>query len=498
MTEPSIPSKPSDSLVPTMVRGVAWTALVKWGSQALSWAAVVVLARVLTKEDYGIVGMATLYIGLVAILTEGGLGTSILAIREMTKEEIGQFSTFSVVLGLLGGVLTAGAAMPLGQFFRSAELPLVMVALGANAILASFRVVPAAIMQRDLRFRALAAVEGIQAVVNTGTTLVLALLGWRYWALVLGSMAATLTASVMSHLLAPQPFRRPRLAVVGRYYGFTRDVLVGRLSWYFYSNSDFAVAGRALGSAALGAYTFAWSIVSVPIEKVSSLVTRVSGAIFAKLRDDAAETARVLVLLTEGLVVVTLPASVGMAVVAGDFVAAYLGPSWVEAAAPLRILCLYATFRAVVTMLPQVLTMRGDTRYMMWNALSKVVAMPIAFAIGSRWGATGIAIMWVVVYPWFVVPVYRRVFRTIGLSAGRYLTPLWPTVRGVLAMLAALLLVRRMLGTEGHVLTRLAIQVVVGVGVYLLTGILPQRQRLRRLVTTLRGSPSQPATVPSP
>lgn len=476
-----------------MVRGVAWTALANWGSQALSWAAVIVLARILTASDYGIVGMAGLYLGLIAILTEGGLGTSIVALRDLSDEAIAQFNTVAVLLGLLGAALTAAAAVPLGLFFRAPDLPPVVLALSGVAVLSALRLVPVAVMQKELRFRGLAAIEGVQAVTNTVVTLTLALLGARYWALVSGALAGNAAAALASRILSPQRFRRPRLGAIGRYYAFTRDVLVGRMAWYVYSNADFAVAGRALGSAALGAYTFAWSIASVPVDKITALVTRVSTGIFARVKDDLAELSRMLHRLTEGLVMLTLPAAVGMAVVADDFVLSYLGPRWVEAILPLRILCLYATFRSVVTLLPQVLTMRGETRFLMWNAVARAVAMPVAFAVGSRWGAGGIAAMWVLVYPAFLVPMYRLMFRSLQMPLRQYLAPIWPSLRGVLVMAAVLIGVRLVLDPEGSPVARLGVQVGVGGVTYLLTGLLPQRERVRRLVALLVGRREAPA-----
>ncbi|MEZ4586474.1 MAG: lipopolysaccharide biosynthesis protein [Gemmatimonadales bacterium] len=469
----------------------------KWGSQALSWGAVVVLARLLTPADYGLVGLATLYLGFVGILTEGGLGTSIIAKREMTEAEIKQLNTVAVLLGLTGALLTCAAAIPLGWYFKAPALPLVMVALSVNAVLSALRLVPVAALQREFRFRGLALVEGAQAVASTVVTLGLALAGARYWSLVVGGLAGTLAAAGVSRLLSPHGFSAPRIATLRRYYHFTRNVLIGRISWYVYTNADFIVAGRMLGTAALGAYTFAWNIASVPVEKVTALVTRVTPAFFSRLQSDRAALARMLLSVTEGLVFVTLPLTVGMAVVADDFVVAYLGPQWLEAVGPLRILAMYATLRSIVTLLPQVLTMLDDTRFLMFNGIATALVLPVGFVIGSRWGGTGIAAAWVVVYPLFVVPLYVRCFRAVALSPGAYLRAVWPATRGVLAMLAALLAIRAALPADLAPALRLVVQMIVGALVFLALGVLPMRHRLRDLYRLLRNRPG-PAPTAAP
>ena len=420
----------------TVVRGVAWTMLARWSGQIVSWAGVILLARVLSKADYGLVGMAGLYLGLVRILTDGGLATSIVALRRLSQHEIAQFNAVALLFGLAGAVLTLLAAVPAGWFFRAPALPPVMALLSVTALISSIRLVPGAVLQRDLRFRALAAIDSGQGLATTLTTIALALAGWRYWSLVAGGLVGNTVGVILTLALARQGLARPRIASLGRYVAFTRELLIGRVAWYVYTNADFLVAGRMLGPAALGAYSFAWNIASVPVEKVTALVQRVSSAAFARLRDDRAAMGRMLLRLTEGLLVGTLPASIGMALVAQDFVPLYLGPGWEETILPLQILAGYAAFRAVVTLLPQVLTMLGDTRFLMYNALGRAVALPLAFALGARYGPGGIAMGWVIVYPLFIAPVYLRTLRRLDLSIGEYLAPLRVTIRGTAVMAA--------------------------------------------------------------
>jgi O-antigen/teichoic acid export membrane protein len=183
--------------------------------------------------------------------------------------------------------------------------------------------------------------------------------------------------------------------------------------------------------------------------------------------------------------------------VADDFVRVYLGAQWEASILPLRILSGYAAFRAIVTLLPQVLTMRGETRFLMFNAIGRAIGLPVAFVIGSRWGPAGIAFGWVIVYPLFIVEVYRRALRSLGLSVGQYLAPLWPTLRGTAIMLGVVLLVRTELDASGAPLVRLATQVVSGAAAYLVAGIWPQRERLRRIAALLSGppSPEAPSTI---
>ena len=116
---------------------------------------------------------------------------------------------------------------------------------------------------------------------------------------------------------------------------FSGDVLGSRVAWYAYSNSDFLVAGRMLGQAPLGAYTLAWTIASTPVEKITNMITRVTPAFFSAVQDDKPHLRRYLLGITDGLSLLTFPASLGMALVADQFVLVVLGAKWAPAIIPL-------------------------------------------------------------------------------------------------------------------------------------------------------------------
>ena len=123
------PSASSESLDQSLVHGLAWTSAARWGSQILSWASTLIVARLLTPEDYGLVGMASVYLGLVTMLSEFGLGTTVLALRDLTEEQVAQLHGFAVLFGLGSFALSCLMAWPLGSFFHSPQLPAVVESL---------------------------------------------------------------------------------------------------------------------------------------------------------------------------------------------------------------------------------------------------------------------------------------------------------------------------------------------------------------------------------
>jgi PST family polysaccharide transporter len=310
--------------------------------------------------------------------------------------------------------------------------------------------------------------EGAQAVVGALSILAFALSGLGYWALVLGRLVAggSWTAMVLWH--RRHAFARPRLRSLREPVTFSSHLLVSRLAWYAQSNSDFLVAGRVFGKALLGAYSMAFTLASLPNEKITSMVGRVAYPLFAAIQDDVVALRRYVLLLTKGLALLTFPMAFGMALVADVFVLGVLGQQWESAIAPLRCLALLILVQSVVSLIPHVLNVTGESRFGMRVGVVSAVVMPLAFYLGSRWGLVGIAVMWLTIYPLTRLPLYWRAFRKLRLSPLTYGAVLWPALSACLAMSAAVLTLRLELPDQWPLLATLIAEVVAGAAVYAL------------------------------
>src|SRR5438128_137398 len=464
----------------SLVHGLAWTGAAKWSVQALSWASTLVVARLLTPEDYGLVGMASLYLGLVTLVSEFGLGAAVLNLRDLSTEQVAQLNGLSLGLGLAGVIVSCVAAVPLGQFFRAPQLPMVVVAMSSTFLITGFKTVPLALLQRDLRFKALALVDTAQATVLAVSMIGFALLGLRYWTLVLGAVLGALLSTGVILMLRRHAMSWPRLESLRQAVTLSWHVIVSRISWYAYSNADFLVAGRILGKAALGFYDLGWTLANVPIEKVTALVGQVTPAFFSAVQKDHAAMRRYLLSITEGLALITFPVCLGLALVAKDFVMLLLGSKWERTIAPLQLLAAYAGLRSIIPLLPQVLVAIGDSRFSMRISIASALVMPVTFYIaGTRWGIVGLALSWVVVYPLVTYPLCRRVFQKIELPAREYLGALVPALTASALMALMVVALQQLVAERWAPGLRLGVEVMAGAAVFALTCFTLHRARIR-------------------
>jgi O-antigen/teichoic acid export membrane protein len=482
-----------------LLHGIAWTGVAKWTGQLLAWASALIVARLLTPEDYGLVGMASLYLGLITLVSEFGLGATVIQLRDLRDEQIAQLNGLALLVGLASFGVGCAAALPLGRFFHAPQLPAVVMAMSAVFVITAFKTVPFALLQRDMRFGALAAIETGRALLLAVLMIAFALLGWRYWTLVIGGVVSSVLSTGATLVLRHLPFAWPRRQSLADAMTFSGQVLIGRLSWYWYSNADFLMAGRVLGKAALGLYQVGWNLANVPIDKITSLVGEVTPSVFSAVQKDHAALRRYLLSVTEALALLTFPASLGMALVAPDFVLLALGRNWEGAIVPLQLLALSTGFRAVTPLLPQVLYAVGQSRVVMVYGVLCSVVLPTGFyLLATRWGAVGLALVWVFVFPLLVLPAYQRVLEMIDLSTGEYLRALWPAASASLLMGAAVLAVKFAVAERVSQAVSFTAQVVAGVVMYSLLCFALHRARLASFARFVRAMRAPPAgTVPA-
>jgi PST family polysaccharide transporter len=266
---------------------------------------------------------------------------------------------------------------------------------------------------------------------------------------------------------------------------FSRDVIISRVSWYLYANSDFAVAGRTLGEAQLGAYTVAWNLASAAIDKLTDLVSRVSPAFVSEAQHDPAHIRRYLRALTEGISLVTFPATLGLALVAPDFVAVVLGPRWTAVAQPLRWLALYACIRSITTLFAPIMS-AVDLKWASRYGLIFPLVFPGAFYVGSRWGTSGIAALWVVLYPILYVPIYRRLFAKIQIHRGEYMRSIWPALSSSVGMIVGVFALQLCVPAWWSRSVHLGVEVIGGAAIYTAALGTIHRQRFVSVTRTIR------------
>jgi O-antigen/teichoic acid export membrane protein len=286
-------------------------------------------------------------------------------------------------------------------------------------------------------------------------------------------------------------FAWPRPQALRGAIALSTHVVISRVCWYISANADFLMAGRILGKAALGFYNVGWTLASIPVDRIAVLIGQVTAPVFSAVQTDRQAMRRYVLRITEGIALITFPVSLGLALVAPDFVRVVLGSKWEPTILPLQVLAAYAAFRSITPLLPQVLQITRDAKFEMWRMVAAAVLMPAGFYFGAqRWGTVGLAMAWVFLDPLIAIPLYRRVCAKIDVSLKAYVTALWPAVSAT-ALMAAVVLGVRASGGVWAAGPRLAVEIGAGVMTYGLVCLGLHRERLQAfydLIVAARGA----------
>ena len=479
-SEPSPPSERGRVLA----RGVVWIGAFRWSAQIVTWAVTLTVIRLLSPRDYGVVGMTTFFVALASVVAEFGIGSALIAMKQLESSLARQLHTIALGTGALAAILSAAFAWPMSRYFREPALLPVLAVLGTSFFFDGLRVVPVALLSRDLEYKKTASVDLVRAVAASLTVLILALRGAGYWSLVAGTVAGSAAASIWVFRLRRVVCEWPRFASLTEPLRYCRHLIVGRVAYYGYQNADFLVAGRLFGPILLGQYNVAWTIASLPGEKLTNIISAATAPFFGSIQHDRPALASYYLRLTSFLGLLLWPVLFGFLVVADLAIPLILGVQWTPAVPVARALIVYAALQSVSTLNAQILLVTGRSGTSMRWALLALAVLPPAFYLGGRLGGlTGVAWAWTIGYPLVAIWPLRMVLQILQIPRATYLGAFRRAALMVIGMVAAVYFLRRAIHPLVSPAGELAISVFAGAVVYgalCLRFALPDFQVMRR------------------
>lgn len=449
-----------------IVTGVFWLASVKAIGQIVTWIVSIVVVRLLSPQDYGLMGMAVLFISFLFLFNELGLGAAMIRKLDLPREQIAslRYLIFGVNFALFLGVLAA-APLVAGYFNEPGLVPIIRV-IGSAFVLNGIGLPSSYLLQRDMAFKQKAAAELIGHLAGGLSTLTFAMLGFGVWSLVFGYLVLQSTMNLMYCVYSPPSGFRFSFRGVGEFVSLGSQVALSRVLWYVSSNADFLIVGRVLGTVQLGFYSLAFQFSALPLEKVVTLITQVAYPSFTTMQNDDERLRKSYLEVVSAVALVTFPIFLGIFLVANDAVALFLTTKWQPVVLPLQLLCIASCFRAVENLNAPLILAKGQPGVLTRNSLLQAAVMPVSFYIGAQYGLVGVAMSWLVTRPALFVIMTVWTGRVVGLSFWRYLGGLRHAVAGSTLMVVVVLLVRRFALSGATAAVDFTITCILGVLVY--------------------------------
>ena len=403
-----------------------WLSSLTFIGQAIAWAITLVVIRLLEPKDYGLMAMAAVFIGFLTILSELGLGPAVIQKSDLSDQDLRNANgwVMAIDVALFTAIFFSAPAM--AWFFEEPRLVPIIRVLGFNFILISAYFLPQSLMTREMNFKTRSIIELIANLISSAVVLILALSGCGVWALVLGPFGMHLFKAIAFNTI--KAYRhKPAFSRQGmrRMLIFGGFVSVTRVIWYFYSQADILICGKIFGKDLLGLYSVAMQLVSIPMAKVSPLLSQIGFSAFSRIQSNLNAVQVNFLKAVQLVSVISFPVFYGLAAIAPEAIPWLLGDKWTEVVVPIQLLSIVMPIRFIDTIYGPVITGKGRPDVMMWNMVAAIIIMPAAFYFGARWGIVGLCLAWVTAYPLLFIIMTFRVLTTLQVSLVSFVSASW-------------------------------------------------------------------------
>jgi PST family polysaccharide transporter len=439
----------------------------------LTYSAQVVLARLLTPQDFGAIALITVITGFAAIFSEFGLGAALVQQKELSHGDVSSAFRLSVALGGGLSILLWLAAPLVERFYAVRGLTGLTRLLSVAFFVSALGTVPRALLQREMRFHVLARADVLATTFGVGTSVGLAALLHDPVALAVGTLASVLIGSIalwacqreFSWLIASPGSAGGLLAYCGNLVGFT-------VINYWARNIDNLLIGKLIGPTALGLYSRAYTLMLVPVNQVVGAVSPVILPMLSSLQDDPARLRRAYLSALRVITFVAFPAMAGLAVTSYSSVLVLFGSQWVDAVPLVQILAWVGLLQSVTNPTGLILVATGRTdRLLRWGLFGSTACI-IALAIGaaSR-SAERVAVAYLLINVALTYPVVAFCGKAVNLRFSEVVRTLVPNLLATIIMVGAVSMAEHLASVNMAPAKRLGVDVLVGVSVYLGTSL---------------------------
>ena len=452
-----------------MASGAAWMVLFKLIERSLGLVSTLILARLLSPHDFGLVAMALSFIFMAELLTSFGFDIALIQNQSLSDEFYHTAWTCNAVLGLAIFLVMVAAAVPIAAFYGEPAVMWVVFALAAGPLIGGGENIGVVAFRKELNFRREFAFQISRKLVQFAVTIPLAFWLRSYWALVAGILASRTAGTAVSYLV--HPFR-PRLSMAGarHLFSFSKWLLLSNVLSFLKSRTTDFIVGRSQGAATLGMYNVAYELANLPTSELGAPINRALLPGFSRLAQDPAQLRSAYVNGMSALALFALPAAAGIFAVADYLVPVALGAKWAGAVPLVQILAVFGAIELFHSSMCAVLIATGHPHSVVRGNLAFVLILAaLLVALVGRFGATGAAFA-VVGASVLSTPVYLIAIRShSGIGPGAFLRGI---VRPLVASAVMVLVLRGVVPshdpsmTLGQASALLAGAVALGVLVY--------------------------------
>lgn len=336
------------------IKGAKWVTLSSGVSKCFQLIVTIVLARLLTPQDFGLIALASIAISVITLFQNLGMTHALIQRRDRTEEAANIVFFTGLLLGITLYTFLFFFAPSIATFFENEKVTPVLRVMSLSFIILSFGSVQNALLTKELYFKRLFYLNIATTIVSGLISILLAFYDFGVWSLVYGSLSGSFINIIIFWIIHPwRPAWEYDLKLARKMIGFGGIVSLHELIVWANYNIDNLIVGKWLGTATLGIYQVGTNIAKWPSANITGSLTNVIYPTFSILQEDLEELKRICLKVLKHISLITFPVGIGIAVTAPQLVPVLLGEKWIAAIPVIQILSVTGILASVGRVIPQ-------------------------------------------------------------------------------------------------------------------------------------------------
>lgn len=458
-----------------------WVFALSICNRLLGFIRMIVLARMLSPDDFGLMGFTLLAVAILESFSKTGIQSALIQKRESINDYLDTAWTLQALRGILLFIILFITAPYVGTFFNN-PLAVDVTRIAAFAFLfENLTNIKVVFFTKELEFNKQFIYRISGTVADLGTAVLMAVLTKSVWALVYGLLAGHIVRAVVSYIVVPY---RPRIRIdwdKGKeLFNFGRWVFASSILLFFTSQGDDILVGKLISAAALGFYQMAYYISNMPATEITHVISQVSFPLYSKLQNDRESLQKAYLKIVKITAMISIPAGVLIFILTPDLVSIILGEKWAPVIMATQILCLYGILRANgSTGAPLVLSL-GKPKILTAAALIHfIILFSLLYPLTVSFGIEGTSAAVVISFAVLFIPCTIINCRLISVKFVTWLRCMISPASASMIMLTAVYLAKTHLLNSHVSPAGLVFLIILGLIVYLPIIILFEREFLR-------------------
>lgn len=375
------------SLKQKTINGLFWSFIDSFATQGVQFIVGIILARILSPREFGLIGMITVFIAISQSFVDSGFSNALIRKKNCTQKDYSTVFYFNLLVGVLFYIILFFSASTISAFFEEPQLTLLLKVLGIGVVLNAIAIIQRTILTKEINFKLQTRVSVVASVGSGTIAITMALLDYGIWSLVALTLARFGLNTLFLWIWAKwKPLKVFSKKSFNELFAFGSKLLISGLIDTIYRNVYYLIIGKYFSAKELGFYTRADQFKAFPSQNLNAIITRVIYPVLSRIQDDKEKLRLAYQKIIRTTMFITFSLMLGMAAVAKPMIITLIGEKWMPSVIYLQMLCFVGMFYPLHALNLNMLQVQGRSDlFLRLEIIKKILAIP-TIIIGIIWG----------------------------------------------------------------------------------------------------------------